>query len=152
MRANDGSPPCQSVMKPIAGRQGGGRFASHPLGRGVANVQAGAEGATHVGYPLTPWTLEQNLVSWTQSTFTTYAGGSSMPLYLSASSFQAGCNLWQWPHLHGNSGWWPPPHHPPRSQSVPMRGYGTFQNMSHRRCNRRVQHLAVRVERGAAQK
>lgn len=26
-----------------------------------------------------------------------------MLLYLSASSFQAGCNLWQWPHLDSNS-------------------------------------------------
>lgn len=123
MQANV-SPPLSISDEAIAAFQGGGRLPR-------AEMQADAK-ATHVGYPLTPWTLEQNLVSWTQSTFTTYAGGSSMLLYLSASSFQAGCNLWQWPHLDSNS--------QDEDKHNTLRGggggYGIFQNVSYRRCKR----------------
>lgn len=59
-----------------------------------------------------------------------------MLLYLSASSFQAGCNLWQWPHLDSNSG----PHTPitisqdeDKHNTLRGGGYGIFQNVSYRR-------------------
>lgn len=126
MQANV-SPPLSISDEAIAAFQGGGRLLCaglQPLRR-KKKMQADAK-ATHVGYPLTPWTLEQNLVSWTQSTFTTYAGGSSMLLYLSASSFQAGCNLWQWPHLDSIS--------QDEDKHNTLRGgggYGIFQNVSY---------------------